>query len=84
MDLGGPPEKKFSNNYQSGVLSFEIAYEGKKLISNSGYFQNFKHQLHNISKSTAAHSTLILDNTSISHFKKESSGNTVIKKILKL
>jgi len=84
MDLGGPPEKKFSNNYQSGVLSFEIAYEGKKLISNSGYFQNFKHQLHNISKSTAAHSTLILDNTSISHFKKESSGNTVIEKNFKI
>ena len=24
MDLGSPPEKKFSYNYQSGVLSFEM------------------------------------------------------------
>ena len=41
-DIGPAPEKKFSNNYQSGTLSFEIYFKGKKLISNSGYFQNYK------------------------------------------
>ena len=30
MDIGIPPERKFSKNYQSGILSFEIFYSGKK------------------------------------------------------
>ena len=30
MDIGSAPEKKFSNNYQSGPLSFEISYLKKK------------------------------------------------------
>jgi len=84
MDMGPYPEKKFSNNYQSGVLSFEILYYGKKLILNSGYFQDLKHQLNKISKTTAAHSTLILDNTSVCTFKKNSKGNTVVDNGFKL
>ena len=84
MDMGLPPEKKFSNNYQSGVLSFEILYYGKKVISNSGYFQNTKHQLNKISKSSAAHSTLILDNTSVCSFNKDSKGNNIIESSFRL
>ncbi len=84
MDLGNPPEKKFSNNYQSGVLSFEFIYKGKKIITNSGYFQNFKHQLNNISKSTATHNSLVLDNNSICNFKKNSSGQSLIEKSFKI
>ena len=61
MDIGSSPEKKFSTNYQSGALSFEIISKGKKLICNSGYFQNQNHQLNELSKSSAVHSTLILD-----------------------
>jgi len=72
MDLGPSPEKKFSKDYQSGVLSFEIFFNNSKLISNCGYFQNYKHQLNSISKSTATHSTLILDNKSSCKFKRDS------------
>ncbi len=84
MDIGSAPEKKFSNNYQSGPLSFEISYLKKKIICNSGYFQNFKHQLNNISKLTATHSTLILDNNSITNFKKDSKGYLKIEKNFKI
>ncbi len=84
MDLGSPPEKKFSYNYQSGVLSFEMIYSGKKIITNSGYFQDFKHQLNNISKSTAAHSTLTLDNNSVCNFKKNSKGKPVLERGFKI
>ena len=70
VDLGPSPEKKYSIDYQSGALSFEIVFNGKKLISNSGYFQDFKHQLNSISKSTATHSTLILDDNSSCKFEK--------------
>ena len=72
MDIGSAPDKKFSSNYQAGSLSFEIISGGKKLICNSGYFQDFKHKLNKISKSSATHSTLILDNSSSCKFTKES------------
>jgi len=64
MDIGPTPEKKFSRNYQCGALSFEIISNNKKLICNSGYFQKTKHKLNNISRSSANHSTLIIDNHS--------------------
>ena len=37
---------------------------GEKVITNSGYFQDYKHQLNIISKSSITHSTLVLNNTS--------------------
>jgi len=64
MDIGSTPEKKFSKNYQCGALSFEIISNNKKLICNSGYFQKTKHKLNDISRSSANHSTLIVDNHS--------------------
>jgi len=64
MDAGPSPEKKFSKNYQCGALSFEIISNKKKLICNSGYFQKTKHKLNDISKSSANHTTLIIDNHS--------------------
>ena len=84
MDMGSAPERKFSNNYQSGSLSFEMICSGEKIITNSGYFQDFKHQLNNISKSTASHSTLALDNNSICNFKKNNKGKLVIEKGFKI
>ena len=53
MDIGSSPDKKFSSDYQAGALSFEIISNEKKLICNSGYFQNHNHQLNELSKSSA-------------------------------
>ncbi|WP_415299928.1 heparinase II/III family protein [Candidatus Pelagibacter sp. Uisw_134_02] len=86
MDIGASPEKKFSSSYQAGALSLEIISNGKKLICNSGYFQNQNHQLNELSKSSAVHSTLILDDRSSCKFKKtknECSEITFGVKILK-
>jgi len=85
VDIGRSPDKKFSSNYQAGSLSFEIVSGKKKLICNSGYFQNFKHQLNKISKSSAIHSTLILEDISSCKFTKQSpskifDGLKIIKK----
>ncbi len=77
MDVGNSPQKRFSHNYQSGALSFEFFYKDKKLISNSGYFQDYKNKLNLISKSTAAHSTLIMDNHSSCSFIESSSYKTL-------
>ena len=84
MDIGSSPDKKFSSNYQAGSLSFEIISSGKKLICNSGYFQNFNHQLNELSKSSAANSTLILDNRSSCKFTKAPNSNTIISQGLKI
>ncbi len=73
MDVGNSPKKKFSYNYQSGALSFEFFYKDKKIISNSGYFQDYKNKLNLISKSTAAHSTLVIDNHSSCSFRSSRS-----------
>ena len=77
MDIGSSPSKKFSNNYQGGALSFEFFYKGEKLISNCGYFQEFKNKFNIISKSTATHSTLVIDNHSNCSFR----NNTLYKTI---
>jgi len=84
MDVGSSPDKKFSSNYQSGALSFEIISGEKKLITNSGYFQDFKHQLNYVSKSTATHNTLIIDNHSSCKLQRQSDTNSKIEQGLKI
>ena len=78
VDTGNNPGKSYSQNYQSGALSFEFFFKNEKLITNSGYFQDHNHQLNRISKSTAAHSTLTLDNSSVCNFRKNTKGPSVV------
>ena len=84
MDVGSSPDKKFSSNYQAGSLSFEIISNGKKLICNSGYFQNVKNQLNELSKSSAVHSTLVIDDRSSCKFTKTSGLNSRISQGLRV
>ena len=84
MDIGSSPDKKFSSNYQAGALSFEIISNGKKLICNSGYFQNHNHQLNELSKSSAIHSVLVLDDRSSCKFNKTKNENSKISHGLKV
>tara|TARA_B100001057_G_scaffold130987_1_gene130096 strand:+ start:22 stop:1647 length:1626 start_codon:yes stop_codon:yes gene_type:complete len=70
MDAGSSPNSKYTQNYQSGALSFEIISNGKKLITNCGYYKKNNQNLNKISKSSAAHSTLIIDDNSSCKFKK--------------
>tara|TARA_B110000008_G_scaffold273820_1_gene308680 strand:+ start:4 stop:1635 length:1632 start_codon:yes stop_codon:yes gene_type:complete len=84
MDVGSSPDKKFSSNYQAGALSFEIISNGKKLICNSGYFQNHNHQLNELSKSSAIHSTLILDDSSSCKFNKNKNKGSKISRGLRI
>ena len=71
MDTGPSPNFKFSENYQAGALSFEIISNGKKLISNCGYFKKKKSPFNKLSKSTAAQSTLTIDDNSSCKFSKK-------------
>jgi len=84
MDVGSSPDKKFSSNYQAGALSFEIISNGRKLICNSGYFQNCNNQLNDLSKSSAIHSALILDDRSSCKFNKTKNESSKISHGLKI
>ena len=84
MDVGSSPEKKNSSEYQSGALSFEFFYDNEKLITNCGYYQDFKHKLNVISKSTASHSTISIDDSSSCSFSKNPNGQNYLKTNLKI
>ena len=70
MDVGSTPSSNYTKDYQSGALSFEIISNEKKLISNCGYYKNKNNKLNELSKSSAAQSTLIIDDNSSCKFNK--------------
>ncbi len=70
MDIGNTPDFKYSKKYQSGCLSFEITSNDEKLICNIGFDINKNNKIKLLSRSTAAHSTLYLNNHSSCIFKK--------------
>ena len=86
MDVGPSPDNKYTKDYQSGALSFEIISNGKKLITNCGYYKKNKGKLNKLSKSSAAHSTLVIDDNSSCKFKEKynsymvKNGLRIIKK----
>ena len=83
MDVGPTPNFKHTRDYQSGALSFEIITGGNKLISNCGYYKKNDNKLNQISKSTAAQSTLVIDDNSSCKFSKV-NGFFLIKEGLKI
>ena len=68
MDAGSTPDQKYSKDYQSGALSFEIFSSGKKLISNCGYHKKYNSKFNKLSKSSAAQNTLVIDDNSSCKF----------------
>ncbi len=80
MDIGDSPSNNFSRFYQSGALSFEIISNGKKLITNSGYFSDTQNKLNKFSRSTSLQSTLSIEDHSSCDYKKLDKFNLIIKK----
>ena len=77
IDFGNPPSNNYSKNYQAGCLSFELISNKQKIICNTGYAKYFSQKLISVSRSTAAHSTLYINDTSSCVFQK----NRLINKI---
>ena len=84
MDIGGNPNNDFSKFYQSGALSFEIFSNGKKLITNSGYFANKENKLNKLSKSTALQSTLSIEDYSSCNFRKFGRSDLIVNKGIRI
>jgi len=85
IDCGNPPSNNFAKNYQAGCLAFELNSNKQKIICNSGYGKYFSQKLKSLSRSTAAHSTLYINDTSSCIFQKNPSinkiyGNSLIEK----
>ena len=77
IDCGNPPPYNFAKYYQAGCLSFELISNKQKVICNSGYGKYLSPKLTLLSRSTAAHSTLYINDTSSCIFQK----NKFINKI---
>jgi len=70
FDVGQPPKKKFSSNYQSGPLSFEYFFEDKKIITNCGFGFRISKKAMLLSRLTSAQSTLSINDNSVVKFER--------------
>lgn len=83
MDCGTPPSNILSEKSHAGTLSFEFS-DGKDLVvvnmgpasSGSGFVE-----LARLSRTTAAHSSLVIDNTNSSQINGDSTIGTGVKKV---
>ncbi len=64
MDAGRPPPPAYSAQAHAGCLSFEFASEGCRLVVNCGSPPEAFADLRDAARSSAAHSTLVVDDTS--------------------
>ena len=86
IDCGNPPPSNFTKYYQAGCLAFELISNKQKIICNNGYGKYFSSKLTSLSRATAAHSTLYINDTSSCIFQKNQSinkvyGNTLLEKL---
>ena len=77
IDCGNPPSSNFSRHYQAGCLAFELTSNKQKIICNLGYGKYLSQKINSISRSTAAHSTLYINDTSSCVFQKNKFINKV-------
>ena len=85
IDCGNPPPNNFAKYYQAGCLAFELIANKQKVICNSGYGKYLSLKLTTLSRSTAAHSTLYINDTSSCIFQKNKFinkiyGNSLVEK----
>tara|TARA_X000001036_G_scaffold341975_1_gene321417 strand:+ start:798 stop:2444 length:1647 start_codon:yes stop_codon:yes gene_type:complete len=83
FDVGKPPDKGFSKCYQSGPLSFEYYFEGRKIITNCGFGSNISSKARLLSRLTSAQSTLTLNNTSVTKFERSKLINKIFGNSIK-
>ena len=77
FDVGSPPKKENSKDYQSGPLSFEYFIDNHKIITNCGFGNKISKKAEFISRLTSAQSTLCLNDSSVTRFER----NNLINKV---
>ena len=74
MDTGAPPPTGFDRNAHAGTLAFELSIGRDRLVVNCGSAPAAMSEWRDALRATAAHSTLIIDDTSSSELKPEGLG----------
>ena len=83
FDVGEPPKKSFSNNYQSGPLSFEYYINENKIITNCGFGSKISKKAELLSRLTSAQSTLCINDTSVTKFERNKLINSTYGALIK-
>lgn len=78
MDTGGPPPPLLSRDAHAGCLSFEMSFGLDRIIVNCGVTAYANAAWRTVSRSTAAHSTATLDDTSSCRF---AAGPMVLRRL---
>jgi uncharacterized heparinase superfamily protein len=68
METGAAPEPEFSCRAHAGQLSFEFCSDGQRFVGNCGSPNESRADMRAAARATAAHSTLVLADTSSSRF----------------
>jgi uncharacterized heparinase superfamily protein len=68
MDTGACPPPEFSERAHAGCLSFEVTSGAQRLIVNCGAPDDLRAAMRDAARSTAAHSTLVVADTSSCRF----------------
>lgn len=78
-DVGAPPQKAISHNYHSGMLSFEMSCGNQLIFNNCGSDQNSDNKLTKLTRSTAAHNTATIENSSAIKFYSGKAYSSLLK-----
>jgi uncharacterized heparinase superfamily protein len=73
FDCGKPPPPGFDSNAHAGPLAFEMSYGRDRLIVNCGAYHGPSAEWRMAMRATAAHSTLIVGDTSAMEFRADGS-----------
>ena len=81
FDVIIPKSKLLSQNLHSGTLSFEMSFDKEKIITNCGSIEKRIGKKPEYLRLSAAHSTIIIDNTNISELIEKKSYKRIPKNI---
>ncbi len=81
MDIVRPVNKTINNSLHASTLAFELSCDGEKIITNCGSLNREILNEDDYLKYSAAHTTIVLNNTNISELSKKNSYRRVPDKI---
>ena len=79
LDAGVAPPAEYSTRAHAGCLSFEFSFEAQRLIVNCGSPIESRLDLRDMARSTAAHSTLTMADTSSCQYAKGAGLNRLLE-----
>jgi uncharacterized heparinase superfamily protein len=81
MEIVNPTSEPIHKNIHAGTLSFEFSFLDEKIITNCGSLETKISKKSQYLKFSAAHSTIIINNTNISNLNQNISNQKIPKKI---